>query len=170
VAVTHPDRPALDVVAKVLTGGRSARLTERLVRDEEVATTVEADLTWSRHEDLFVVDAQARPGRTAAEVLRSLTATLRELAARPIDKRELARAKRQMRMDYLRSLQRVTGKANQLGFFDVVFGDYRAMFGLEQQWNAVTAADVQRVVRTYLGPERRTVVELDPRAGSGGGR
>jgi predicted Zn-dependent peptidase len=168
VAVTHPDRPALDVVAKLLTGGRSARLTERLVRDAEVATAVDADLTWSRYQDLFVIDAQARPGRKAADVLRPLTATLRELTTRPVDEHELARAKRQMRADYIRSLQRVTGKANQLGFFDVVFGDYRAMFALERQWNAVTAADVQRVVRTYLVPDRRTVVELDPRAPEGG--
>jgi predicted Zn-dependent peptidase len=163
VSVEHPDRAALDVAAKVLAGGRSARLTERLVRDEEVATGVDADLTWSKYEDLFVIETQARPGRQAAEVLRSLTRTLRTLAEEPIAERELARAKRQMRADYVRGLQRVTGKANQLGFFDVVFGDYRAMFALEQQWNAVTAADVQRVVRTYLVPGRRTVVELDPR-------
>jgi predicted Zn-dependent peptidase len=168
VAVHDADRPALDVVAKLLTGGRSAYLSERLVRDEEIATTVDADLSWSKFEDLFVIDAQARPGRTADELLRSLTAALRALGEAPVDERALARAKRQMRSDYVRGLQRVSGKANQLGFFDVVFGDYRAMFALEQQWNAVTAADVQRVVRTYLVPARRTVVELDPRAGEGG--
>jgi predicted Zn-dependent peptidase len=167
VAVSHPDRPALDVVAKLLTGGRSARLVERLVRDDEVATTVDADLTWSKYEDLFVIDAQARPGRTAGELVRGVTATVEELASRPVAERDLARAKRQMRADYLRSLQRVTGKANQLGFFDVVFGDYRAMFRLEAEWNAVTAADVQRVVRAYLVPERRTVVELDPQRREG---
>jgi zinc protease len=168
VSVSHPDRPALDVVAKLLTGGRSAFLTERLVRDEEIATTVEADLTWSRFQDLFVIEAQARPGGTAAALLRSLTTALRELTDRAIDERALARAKRQMRADYVRGLQRVSGKANQLGFFDVVFGDYRAMFALEAQWNAVTAADVQRVVRTYLVPSRQTVVEVDPETGGHG--
>jgi predicted Zn-dependent peptidase len=167
VPVAHPDRAALDVTAKLLTGGRSARLTERLVRDDEVATTVDADLTWSKHQDLFMIDAQARPERTAREVLRSITAALRALGTDPISERELVRAKRQMRADYVRGLRRVTGKANQLGFFDVVFGDHRAMFRLEAQWNAVRAADVQRVVRTYLVPERRTVVELDPVSGGG---
>jgi len=168
VSVQHPDRPALDVAAKLLAGGRSAFLTERLVRDEEIATTVEADLTWSKFQDLFVIEAQARPGGTAAALLQSLTAALRALGERTVDERELARAKRQMRADYVRGLQRVSGKANQLGFFDVVFGDYRAMFALEAQWNAVTAADVQRVVRTYLVPARRTVAAVDPGMGGGG--
>lgn len=166
VPVRHPDRPALDVVAQLLTGGRSALLTERLVRDEEIATSVEADLTWSKARDVFVIDAQARPGRSAAELRRALTTALRDFAARPVGERELARAKRQLRADYVRGLQRVSGKANQLGFFEVVFGDYQAMSGLEEQWNAVTAADVQRVARTYLVPEKRTVVEVDPTAGA----
>jgi zinc protease len=162
VPVRHADRAALDVLAKLLTGGRSARLTKRLVRDLEVATSVDADLTWSKHDDLFMIDLQARPGRTAGDLLASLDDTLAELASRPVSDAELARAKRQMRADYVRGLQRVSGKANQLGFFDVVFDDHRAMFGLEQEWNAVGAADIQRVARAYLQPARRTVVELQP--------
>jgi len=167
VAVRDPDRPALDVTAKLLSGGRSALLTERLVRDEEVATSVEADLTWSKFTDVFMIDAQARPGRTAAQLRQAVTKALRDFASKPVDERDLARAKRQMRADYVRGLQRVSGKANQLGFFDVVFGDYRAMFALEDQWNAVTAADVQRVAKKYLVPAKRTVVEVDPPKGAG---
>ena len=167
VAVRDPDRPALDVTAKLLSGGRSALLTERLVRDEEVATSVEADLTWSKFMDVFMIDAQARPGRTAAQLRQAVTKALRDFASKPVDERDLARAKRQMRADYVRGLQRVSGKANQLGFFDVVFGDYRAMFALEDQWNAVTAADVQRVAKKYLVPAKRTVVEVDPPKGAG---
>jgi zinc protease len=116
---------------------------------------------------VFVIDAQARPGRTAARLRQAVTKALRDFASKPVDERDLARAKRQMRADYVRGLQRVSGKANQLGFFDVVFGDYRAMFALEDQWNAVTAADVQRVARTYLVPAKRTVVEVDPPTGAG---
>ena len=36
------------------------------------------------------------------------------------------------------------------------------LFTLEGEWNAVTAADVQRVVGRYLIPARRTVVVLEP--------
>ncbi len=56
----------------------------------------------------------------------------------------------------------VSGKANQLGFYDVVFGDYREMFKEVDRVEAVTAADVQRVARTYLVDRERTTVELVP--------
>jgi predicted Zn-dependent peptidase len=65
-------------------------------------------------------------------------------------------------------LKTVGGKANQLGFFEVVFGDYRKLFDLEAAWDAVSAADVQRVTATYLITPKRTRVILEPQAGDGG--
>jgi zinc protease len=59
-------------------------------------------------------------------------------------------------------MKTVGGKANQIGFFDVVAGDYKKLLGLVDEWNAVTAADVQRVATKYLIPSQRTVVVLDP--------
>jgi zinc protease len=65
-------------------------------------------------------------------------------------------------------MKTVSGKANQLGFFEAVVGDHRALFRLVDEWNAVTAADVQRVVARYLVPTRRTVVVLEPVRGARG--
>ena len=67
-------------------------------------------------------------------------------------------------------MKTVSGKANQLGFFETVLGDYRRLFQLDDEWNAVTAADVQRVVARYLVPEGRTVVVLEPIRDDAGAR
>ena len=56
----------------------------------------------------------------------------------------------------------MSGKANQLGFFETVLGDYRAMLGLEDVWEKVGADDVRRVAAAYLQAARRTVVVLEP--------
>ena len=169
VAATHADRAALDVLGQMLSGGRSARLAELLVREREIATSVWADLSWGASPDLFLVSVQARPGRSAADLLAALDEGLAGVASAPPSDAELARAKRQLRVSWVSNLKRVGGKARQIGFYDVVFGDHRAMRGIEPSWQAVTAADVQRVARTYLVPTRRTVVELDPLPPGGGG-
>ena len=62
----------------------------------------------------------------------------------------------------MRGLSSVSGKANQLGFYEVVFGDYREMFKEVDRVEAVTAADVQRVAQTYLVDTERSTVELVP--------
>ncbi|MGH7895406.1 MAG: M16 family metallopeptidase [Candidatus Binatia bacterium] len=162
VRATDPDRPALDVAARILSGGESSRLDRDLVRQHEVATSVDADLDWGIDRQLFLVGAQARPERTAQDLEKRIDAVLAELARAPVAPAELQKAKRQLRAELVRSMKTVSGKANQLGFFETVFGDYRALFGLEDAWEAVTADDVQRVVRRYLVPAGRTVVVLEP--------
>jgi predicted Zn-dependent peptidase len=56
------------------------------------------------------------------------------------------------------------GRANQLGEFDVVAGDYRKLFSRADEIARVTAADVQRVARAYLGGKGRVVAVARPKA------
>jgi len=170
VTVLDPDRPALDVAARILAGGESSRLTLDLVRTHEVATSVAADLRWGIDRELFMIYAQAKPGKTADEMVRRIDDGVAALARGPVTPEELARAKRLLRMELVKGLKTDSGKANQLGFFEVVLGDYRKLFDLEAGWDAVTAADVQRVTSRYLVPARRTRVVLEPHEEAGASR
>ncbi|MFN8545100.1 MAG: pitrilysin family protein [Candidatus Binatia bacterium] len=170
VRATDADRPALDVATQLLSDGESSRLYHDLVREHEVATTVDADLDWGIDADLFTIYAQARPKRTAAELEARIDAVVARLAAEPVPADELAKAKRQLQAQSVKGLKTVSGKANKLGFCELVLGDYRALFTLEQGWDAVTADDVRRVAATYLVPARRTVVTLDALPAPAGGR
>jgi len=169
VRALDPDRPALDVAARVLTGGESSRLTLDLVRTREVATSVGADLQWGIDPDLFLIYAKAKPGKTADDVLHGIDDGIAKLARDPVTPEELARAKRQLRMELVKGLKTDSGKANQLGYFEVVFGDYRKLFDLESSWEAVSADDVKRVASTYLRTDKRTTVVLEPVAAEAGG-
>jgi len=162
VPATHPDRAALDVAARLLAGGESARLTLDMVRTTEVATGVYADLNWGIDPELFTIYAQAKPGKTADDLIARVDDGIAALGRGPVSPEELARAKRQLRMELLKGLKTVGGKANQLGFFEVVFGGHGKIDELEAQWNAVTPEDVQRVVTKYLVPAQRTRAILQP--------
>ena len=162
VAASDPDRPVFDVLSHILTDGESSRLDHDLVREHEVATAVDADLQWGIDPELFIIEAKSRPGKTAADLEARIDAVLTELAKHPVPDAELAKAKRQLRAENLRAMKTVSGKANQLGFFETVLGDYRRLFRLEDEWDAVTAADVQRVVARYLVQAQRTIVVLEP--------
>lgn len=159
---TDPDAPALDVMAQLLGGGESSRLHKDLIRDQEVATQVQIDAGAGIDADLISVYAQARPGKTAAQVESRLDAVLTKFAAAPVSDDELRKAKRQLRADLVKGLKTVSGKASKLGYAEVVLGSYTALMGMEAQWEAVTAADVQRVAQRYLVPSQRTVVTLQP--------
>ncbi|HYR97137.1 MAG TPA: insulinase family protein, partial [Candidatus Binatus sp.] len=120
------------------------------------------DNNWGLEPDLFIVYAQARPEKTAAELEARVDAVIGRLAAEPVPAEELRKAKNQLRAELVRNLKTVSGKANQLGFFQTIFGDYRAMLGLEAGWEAVTAEDVRRAAAAYFRAAQRTVVVLEP--------
>jgi predicted Zn-dependent peptidase len=152
----------LDVLERILSGGQSTRLYVDLVREHEVATGVQANNGWGIDPELFWVYAQARPGKTAAELERRIDAVMARLGAEAVPPDELRKAKNMLRAEFVRGIKTVGGKAEQLGYFQTVFGDYRALFGLEAAWEAVGADDVRRVAAQYLQPARRTVVVLEP--------
>jgi zinc protease len=80
---------------------------------------------------------------------------------------ELQKAKNQSISAYYRSLQSIAGRAQVIGQQQVIFGDYHRLSKVEDQINAVTAADIQRVIKTYLQPTNRTVAILVPTAATG---
>ena len=61
-----------------------------------------------------------------------------------------------------RQQKTIAGRANLLGSYEVFSGDYKKLFSLEKDVEAVTAADVQRVAKKYLTADNRTVATLVP--------
>lgn len=162
VSARHPDRPALDVLQTILGHGQSSRLYRSIVRDKQLASDVDVSFNWGIDEELFWFSGQVRPGKTAKELGQAIEAEVAKLRDHPPDERELRKAKNLLQADYVRGLSSTSGKANQLGFYEVVFGDYREMFKESDRVEAVTAADVQRVAKKYLVPNERTTIELVP--------
>jgi zinc protease len=166
VPATHPDRPALDVLETILAQGESSRLYRSLVRGRELATTVDASFNLGIDADLFWFYGQVRPGKSLADLEKGILDVATAARARPPDDAELRKAKNLLTAGYVRGLKTVSGKANQLGFYETVFGDYAEMFREVDRWEAVSAADVERVARTYLQDDARTTVELVPDQGA----
>jgi zinc protease len=67
-----------------------------------------------------------------------------------------------MELGFLQGMETAAGKAEQLGFFEIVYGDAAALFERLTMLRAVTAADVQRVARKYFDARKRTCVSVLP--------
>ncbi len=143
------------------------------MRGKELATTVDVSFNTGIDPELFWVYAQARPGKSLEALRAGVAAEIARIRDRPPDEHELRKAKNLLQADYVRGLKTVSGKANQLGFYETVYGDYAEMFREVGRWEAVGAADIQRIARTYLVEDDATTVELvptgKPARGAGGG-
>lgn len=158
----EPDWAVLEIVATLLAGCPSARLHRRLVIENESASSVDAQLTPFRDPSLLRLAVTAARGHSADEILATIDAELAQMAAQPPLAAEVEKAKAIAETDFWTSLVDVDGKAEALGHYEIALGDFRKVTQLAERLAQVTAADVARVVKTYLRPERRTIVIAEP--------
>lgn len=156
-----PDDAALDLVAYLLTGAKNSRLTQKLVYDQQIASQVAAFHDSRRLDGQFEVVATARPGHNLPELQRVTDAELARLAASGPTARELEQAKNAREASFLRGIERVSRKADALNAYYYQMGDPDGFQRDLDRYRAVSAADIQRVVRTYLlGP--RVILSIVP--------
>jgi len=155
-----PDSEALDVASLVLSGGRSSRLYRKLVYEQQQALSAQGGYQEFDEAGLFFAFASVRPDGDIAKVERLFLAEIDRLAKELVPAEELAKVKRQIEVDLLSGMETSSEMASRIGGEYVSFGRIRPIEERLRRYRAVTAADVQRVVRTYLTPENRSVVQV----------
>jgi zinc protease len=151
------DDAALEIAAYVLSGARNSRLTQALVYDKEIATFASAFNSSKRLDGDFQIVATARPGVTLDTLRDAIDAEIRRLGASGPTAREIEQAKNAIEAQFLNRLEFTSAKADQLNAYYYATGNPDYFQADLDRYQAVTAADVQRVVRQYLTGGRVTL-------------
>lgn len=165
VGMDHPDIYPLNLLALILSGGKSSRFYQEFVRGgEAVELEVElAPLPFSSEDpDLLVIAAVAVPGRPLDKLEEALWAALHRLQREGVTPAELARAKKLQRSQVARNLMHNFYRGLLVGLFHLKTGDAARVNNLLTSFEEVTPEDLQRVAQTYLREDNRTAVILKP--------
>jgi zinc protease len=176
VKLFAPDDAALDVLAHALAGDKNSRLYRRLVYERQVAQDVSAFQFSGRIAGHFTIDVTPKEGQAPAALARAVDEEVRRLAEQGITERELARARNSFAAGFLDRMASVSQKADMLNSYNYMAGTPDYVRQDAARYEAVTAADVQRVARTYLQqpkvvltvvPQGRRALALRAAGGSG---
>jgi zinc protease len=158
VPATHPDAPALRVLDGILSTGKSSRLYNSLVYEQQVATTIFSDAEPNAQPGLVYVGAILAGGKTVEGVEKALAAEVAKLRDAPPSAAELAEARNELIASAVRERETIDGRGFVLGQALVLEGDAgKANTGIAEL-QAVTAADVQRVAQKYLRADRAVTI------------
>lgn len=161
VGEKHDDRFALDVLAAILSGPRTARLTKTLVYDKQSAASVSAFQGTNEDVGDFGITVTPRPGNTLTDLEQAVDQVLEKLKADGPTEEEMQKAKAGEELAFIRGLESNLGKAMRLSDGAGFHGDpgyFRTEYAKGQ---AVTAADVKRVANKYL-TKGRVVLSIVP--------
>jgi predicted Zn-dependent peptidase len=157
----HPDTPALEILSAVLTGGRTSRLYQRLVLRERVATGIGAGMSPGElYPHLLTFAGAPIAPHTTEEIEKAVYEELDRLQREPPTDEELQRVRNQIEAGSIEQLQSNFGLAMALSNSEALWYDWRQTFRDDAALARVTAADVQRVAKTYFSSSNRTVATL----------
>jgi zinc protease len=158
VPASNPDSAALRVLDSILSSGKSSRLYNSLVYEQQVAADIFSDAEPSAQPGLIMVGAIMAGGKTVEEGEKALRAQLARLRDAPPIAAELSEAKNELVAGAVRERETIDGRGFVLGQALVIEGDAaKANTGIAEL-QAVTAADVQRVARKYLRDDRAVTI------------
>ncbi|PMB17793.1 M16 family metallopeptidase [Fischerella thermalis] len=161
-ALTHPDDAVYEIIASLLSDGRTSRLYKSLVEKQQLALSAQgfSGFPGNKYPNLMLFYALTAPGHTVDEVAIALRQEIDRLKTEPVSAMELDRVKTKARAELLRSLDSNMGMAQQLLEYEVKTGSWRNLFKQLEQLQAVSAADVQRVAKATFTSENRTIGKL----------
>jgi predicted Zn-dependent peptidase len=153
------DDAVLDVLSDLLSDGRTGIFYKELVRDKKIALGAETGATFpgGKYPSLFILFFIPSSGHTVEEGEKEMYAILERMKTQKVDEESLKRVKTKLRASLIHKLDNNAGLAEELASYSAQFGDWRKLFTELDEYEKVTAEDVQRVARTYLVESSRTV-------------
>ncbi|QEP45191.1 insulinase family protein [Ectothiorhodospiraceae bacterium BW-2] len=154
---------ALELLAYVLDGGDSARLSRDLVRGEALAASAGAgyDL-YARHDSLFLLEGVPVDGVTPAKIEQALKRQVAELQQQLVKPEELERIKTQLIASKVYEQDSLFYQAMQIGMLETVGLNWQLADSYIEQLQALTPQQLQQVAQEYLIDSRLTVAWLLP--------
>lgn len=162
-ALDHPDHAAVKVLSTILGGGMAGRLFVELRDRSALAYTATSYYDPVKERGAFVLYLGTAPA-TSAQAEQALFREIQKIRDVPAADDEVARAKGYLLGRYAMDRRTNERIAWHLAFEDIEGVGLAHAERLRRQVEAVTAADVQRVARTYLATP--TTVILGPAPGS----
>lgn len=159
-AASHPDFPALEILASALTIQPSGPLYSGLV-STKVASSVSATAFGWHDPGVLEISVAGMAGGSALALRGETLKILDGLMAKGIDDATVNQARKQ----WLRSREILMSDSNQVGVSLSDWaskGDWRLFFIHRDRIGKVTKADVDRVLKTYFVRSNRTTGLFDP--------
>lgn len=155
-----PDYYALEVLARILGVGNSSRLAQALVDTGQAAAAsafTQGNVGPSLFSAILVPNAGVDPA-TLADVFYE---ELERLRQGEVTEEELSKAINQIRAETLNGLESALSVAENVQAANFYLGDPELLLVELERYQAVTAADIQRVSQEYLQPESRNVINVE---------
>jgi predicted Zn-dependent peptidase len=157
------DDAVYDAISDIMSNGRTSILYRSLVRDQKIAAEAAgfSGFPGDKYPNLFAFYAVPTPGHTPQQMRTAIHSEVEKLKTQDVTDDELAMFKTRSRADILRSLDNNRGLAEELGTYQLRYGDWRMLFEQLKKIDVVSKADIRRVANQVFTAKNRTSAAIE---------
>ncbi len=147
------DADLLQLADAVLTGGKNSRLYERLVYEDQTATSVRGSLFSGEISGYYELRATVQPGGDIEAVRQAIDEEMQRFLTEGLTKDELARVKAQLKSGFVRGVERIGGfggKSDVLAQNAIYAGDPGFYATSLDRFEAATPKTIQAAANRWL--------------------
>ena len=160
--LSHPDSPALNVLASVFGQGESSRLWKRIRNELKLVQYISCHIWNPGEQGLLSISYICEP-KFQSEVIAAIDFEFEALLRDGITEQELEKAQRQALSSEINSRKTINGQATRLGLGEVVIGEANYMGRYLKRLQSLDVDTIQSTALKYISETRRSVVSLGPR-------
>lgn len=146
-----------DLISDVLSRGNSSRLFKSLLKDKKLFSEINAYLTGSLDDGLFVVEGKPVAGVSLEDAEEAIWIELEKLKNELVDPDELTKIQNKVESTMVFSEMSLLDKAMNLAYFELL-GDGNLLNTETQKYLSVTAADIQKQAKNIFRKENSSTL------------
>ena len=143
---------ATDLLTDVLSNGPSSRLYRRLLKDQQLFSSIDCYITGNIDPGLLIIEGKPADGVSLEKAAAAIWQEIEDLKANKIPEKELRKVKNKAESALVFSEANVLNKAINLAFFEVL-GNANRINEESQLYEIVTTEAIQQIAQQLLTKE-----------------
>lgn len=141
-----PEYQAMDLISDILSRGNSARLYNRLVKEERMFGEISAFVMGDNDKGTFVVSGKLNEGVSTEQAEEAVFAELKKLQEELVSDRELQKVKNKVESSHLFAEMGILDKSMNLAFYELL-GDANLVNTELDKYKSVTAEQIRTIAK-----------------------
>lgn len=160
--VRDSDKAALELLFNCLAQGRSSRLWKVLVKDKKIVERFVADHKQGQSNGLIFFAGVHLP-YLSGKAQECILQQLEKIKTDGLEDSEFIKAGNQLHSKKVFERYYAEELASSIGYLEVVGGDYKLFYKVDQEIESVTQADIIRVANRYFNKDNMKVIYFEPK-------
>lgn len=153
----------LDMIASLLSDGKSSRLYKKLVDDKKMALQI-GSFNFSQEDyGMYIIYGLPMTGFTNADLVVAIDEEIEKLQTELISERDFEKLQNMFENKYVNSNATLEGVASNLATYYLLYKDVNLINEEIHIIQGITREEIQAVAQKYLQPQQRLVLDYMPK-------